>query len=187
METETLKSAIESILFISGEPVKVLKLVQVTGATKPEVENSLMMLSAELDSQNRGFVILRHNDCAQLATNPQNSPYIEKIVESELKGKISTAGLEVLSIVAYRGPVTRVAIESIRGVNSSYTRRALLVRGLVERSENPNDSRSFLYSITFDFLKKLGIESVKELPDYNELSRDERVDNVINDTKENSL
>jgi segregation and condensation protein B len=187
MEIEKLKSAIESILFISGEPVKIAKLVQVTGANKPEIENALMMLSAELASQNRGLIILRHNETAQLATNPDNAPFIEKIVESELKGRISPAGLEVLSIVAYRGPIMRVAIESIRGVNSSYTLRALMMRGLVERQENPNDTRSFLYSISLDFLKKLGIENISQLPDYADLSKDERVESVINQTKEDNL
>jgi segregation and condensation protein B len=88
--------------------------------------------------------------------------------------------LEVISIVAYRGPITRSEIEAIRGVNSSYTVRSLMLRGLMERIENPNDSRGYLYKISFDFLKKLGIDSVERLPEFETLSKDSRIDSIIN-------
>jgi segregation and condensation protein B len=185
MEIENLKSVLESILFISGEPVKLTKLAQIFEVSKAEVENALMVLSGDLVSQKRGLIIVQNNDAAQLVTNPEHSRYIEKIVESELKGKISNAGLEVAAIVAYRGPISRLAIESIRGVNSSYTLRALLMRGLVEREENPNDSRSYLYRISMDFLKKLGLESAKNLPDFEELSQNERMEKIISENDEN--
>jgi len=88
--------------------------------------------------------------------------------------------LEVLSIVAYRGPISRMDVEAIRGVNCSFTLRSLLMRGLLERIDNPADNRSYLYKISFDFLKKMGVESVEKLPDFENLSKDDRIDSIIN-------
>jgi len=179
MEIEKLKSIIESILFSVGEPVKIAKLVKITGSAKPEVENALMMLSAEYAGANRGLTLLRKEDEAQLATNSENAAFVDQIIKSELQESLSTSALEVLSIIAYRGPLTRTDVEAIRGVNCSYTVRNLLMRGLVERIDNPKDNRSYVYKISFDFLKKMGLESVEKLPDFETLSKDERINSVI--------
>lgn len=179
MEQEKLKSVIESILFSVGEPVKISKLTKITGAARPEVENALMVLSAEYSGQKRGVIILRKEDEVQLATNPENSVFVDQIIKSELQESLSQAALEVLSIIAYRGPITRMDIEAIRGVNCSYTVRNLLMRGLVERIDNPKDNRGYVYKISFDFLKKMGLESAAKLPDYETLSQDERAASVI--------
>jgi segregation and condensation protein B len=128
----------------------------------------------------RGLIILKKEDEFQLATNPENAPFIDQLIKSEMQEALSRAALEVLSIVAYRGPITRSEIESVRGVNSSYTVRSLMLRGLLERIENPSDSRGYLYKISFDFLKKMGIDGVEKLPDFEILSKDERIDSIIN-------
>jgi len=96
---------------------------------------------------------------------------VHKLVKNDLEEDLSRATLEVLAVVAYRGPISRAQIEEVRGVNCSFTLRNLLMRGLVERVENPNDSRSYLYKISFDFLKHLGLGNVKELPNYEELEK----------------
>jgi segregation and condensation protein B len=180
MDQEKLKSVIESLLFISGEPVKILKLAKLAEVSKEEVENALMMLTADYSGGNRGLVIIRKEDEVQMVTNPDNAQFVDKIVKSDLQEKLSDASLEVLSIIAYRGPISRSEIEAIRGVNCTYTVRNLLMRGLIERIDNPNDLRGYLYKISFEFLKKLGVEDVKKLPDYENLSKDERVESVIN-------
>jgi segregation and condensation protein B len=179
VEIEKLKSIIESILFISGEPVKISKIAKIAGVPKLEVENALMMLQGEY-AQGRGMIILKKEDEVQMATSPENSEAVSNLVKSEIQEGLSKAALEILSIVAYRGPITRVDIEAIRGVNSSYTMRALLMRGLLERIENPKDNRSYLYKISFEFLKKLGLESVEKLPDWESLSKDARIESIIN-------
>lgn len=179
MEQAKLKSLVESILFISGEPVKISRIVKITGAPKPEVENALMVLSGEYSSGGRGFAIIRKEDEVQMATSPENASLVEELIKSEIQENLSKASLEVLAIVAYRGPLTRAEVETIRGVNCSFTIRALLMRGLLERVDNPMDSRSYLYKISFDFLKKLGLESVERLPDFAKLSGDERIDSII--------
>ncbi len=179
MDIENLKSAIESILFISGEPVKVSRIAKVAGAAKPEVENALMVLQNEYAGAKRGLVILRKEDEAQMATSPENGSLVNRLIKSEMQENLSRASLEVLSIIAYRGPITRVEVEAIRGVNCSFTVRSLLMRGLVERIENPGNSRGYLYKISFDFLRKMGVDCVEKLPDFETLSRDERINSII--------
>jgi segregation and condensation protein B len=180
MEQEKLQSIIESILFLSGESLKISRISKIAGASKAEIENAILALQNEYSLGQRGLVILKKEDEVQLATNPENAPFVEQLVKGEMQEALSRAALEVLSIVAYRGPLTRSEIEAIRGVNSSYTVRSLMLRGLMERIENPNDSRGYLYKISFDFLKKLGIDSVEKLPDFEALSKDERIDSILN-------
>lgn len=179
MDLQKLKSIIESILFVSGEPVKMARIVKVAEVKLPEVENAIMILQAEY-AQGRGMIIVKKEDWVQMATSPENSEVISELVKSEIQENLSQAALEVLSIVAYRGPITRINIEAIRGVNCSFTLRSLLMRGLLERIDNPSDNRSYLYKISFDFLKKLGLESIEKLPDWEALSKDARIESVIN-------
>ena len=115
-----------------------------------------------------------------MATNPENASVIDQLIKSEIQENLSKAALEVLAIISYRGPITRVEIEAIRGVNCSFTVRSLMMRGLLERIENPKDNRGYLYKISFDFLRKLGVDSIEKLPDYEMLSKDERIDSIIN-------
>ena len=164
-----LRSKIESILFVTGEPVSLKKLEKVLGASPNEISSALNELAA--DYKNRGLVILKKEDEFQFGTNAENSGLIEKLVKSEFTEDLTRAALETLTIVAYKGPLTRSEIEFIRGVNSSFIVRNLLLRGLIERIENPKDARSYLYKISFDFLKYMGIMSVEELPGYEELRK----------------
>ncbi|MCX6762108.1 MAG: SMC-Scp complex subunit ScpB [Candidatus Moranbacteria bacterium] len=174
MQPEKLKSIIESILFVSGEPMKLLRLAKVTDATEAEVEEAVAKLNAEY-AQGRGLRIVQIKDTIQLVTNPDNAEFVAELVKSEIQENLSQAALEVLSIVAYRGPITRAEIEAIRGVNCSFTLRALLIRGLIDRIENIKDNRRYIYNISFDFLKKLGVESVEKLPDWEALNKKEDV------------
>lgn len=180
MEIEKLKSIIESILFISGEPVKISRLQKISSAAKPEVENAIMLLQGEY-ADGRGMVILKKEDEVQMATTPENSEIVSDLVKSEIQENLSQAALEVLSIVAYRGPITRTDIEAIRGVNCTFTLRSLLMRGLLERAGNPKDNRGYLYKISFEFLKRLGVSSAESLPDWENLSKDSRVESIIKD------
>jgi len=180
MELEKIKSAVESLLFISGEPMKISKISKIIEVPKGDVENALMILTGDYSSQKRGITILRKENEVQMATSPDNAEYVDRIVKSDLQEALSNAALEVLSIIAYRGPVSRMEIEAVRGVNCTYTLRNLLMRGLVERIDNPKDLRGYLYKISFEFLKKLGIDNVNKLPDFKNLNKDSRIESVMN-------
>jgi segregation and condensation protein B len=173
-----LKSILESLLFVSGEPLKLSKIAKICNVSKNEISIEIDDLNDDYKNSERGFLIIRKDESVQLATNPENSQAVSQLVSGELGSELSKSALEVLSIVAYRGPITRVQIEIIRGVNCSYVLRTLLIKGLIERKETA-DIRGFLYEISFDFLKSLGVISVKDLPEWEELSKNEKVEELI--------
>ena len=179
MDKNKLKSIIESLLFVSGEPVKFSKLSKVIGLEESEVKSAIEDLARSYVENGSGLMILSKEDEIQMVSSNENAEFVEQLVKNELEGPLSSAALEVLSIIAYRGPVSKPEIEAIRGVNCSYTLRNLTVRGLIERKSNPKDSRGYLYSASFDLLKKLGIGNVKDLPEYATLSVDERIGSII--------
>ncbi len=174
MNQKKLKSIIESLLFVSGEPVKIDKIAKIIGMPEAEVENAIVSLNEDY-VQDRGLIVVKIKDTIQLATSSENAPFVSELVKSEIQENLSQAALEVLSIVAYRGPISRAEIEAIRGVNCTFTLRALLIRGLLERTENIKDNRRYLYNISLDFLKKLGMGSVEKLPDWETLSKKNEV------------
>jgi len=97
---------------------------------------------------------------------------IEQLTKDELTRDLGKAGLETLSVVLYQGPISRADIDYIRGVNSQFILRALLIRGLVERVDNPKDARSYLYKTTLDLLSHLGVSKLSELPEYEQVRKD---------------
>lgn len=163
-----LKSIIESILFIAGRPVSLKELVRVTGAAANEVLAAIQsLLAARVDS---GIVILEQNESYLMTSAPESAEAVKIFLNTELREKLTEAAIETLAIVAYKQPVSRAEIESIRGVNSQYTLRLLLMRGLVERVPHPKDSRAYLYRTTHEFMQHLGIKDMKELPEFQELT-----------------
>jgi len=164
-----LKYIIESILFAHGDPVRRETIAEVTGRSSEEVTAALDALMREYEG--KGLTLLYKDNEVQLGTHPENTTYLERLFKKELGEELSRSALETLAIVAYHGPLTRAAIEYMRGVNSSFTLRNLLMRGLVERLENPQDARSFLYRVSFDFLKHFGIKRIEDLPEYGALRK----------------
>jgi segregation and condensation protein B len=116
--------------------------------------------------QARGVQVLEKDGEVMLGTHPEASAIIEQLTKEELNRDLGKAGLETLTIVLYKGPITRAELDYIRGVNSSFILRHLTVRGLVDKVVNPADSRSFLYQPSFEVLQHLGITKKEELPDY---------------------
>lgn len=163
------KSIIESILFSVGEPISIEKLAKTLEKNKDSVKNIIEELEKDYEKEDRGLRIIKKGEEIQLVSASQNNHYIEKLIKDELQEDLTPASLEALAIIAYRGPITRAEIEEIRGVNSSFILRNLLIRGLVERKGHPQDARAYIYEISFDFLRKLGLNSAEELPEYKKL------------------
>lgn len=169
-----LKSVLETILFAYGEPISEEKLAKLTKSKKEEVASALEELTK--DYTNGGLTLLKKDGEWCLGTNPENTKFVEDLTKSEFGEELSRAAVETAAIIAYKGPITRADIEYVRGVNSSFTLRNLLVRGLVERIENPKDARSYLYRISFDFLKHLGLTKIEDLPQYEDYRKEKMGD-----------
>jgi segregation and condensation protein B len=167
MEPQSLKSALESILFVSNKPLKIKEIAKILEQQEFAVQAAVDKLMAE--RKDSGVVVLENNGEYQLATSPSNSSIVKNFLNAELREKLTDATVEVLAIIAYRQPISKAEIESIRGVNSQYSLRSLLMRGLIEKISNPGDARSFLYQTTTEFLMHLGLNSTKELPEFEKL------------------
>jgi segregation and condensation protein B len=172
---ENLENILEALLFTYGEKISIKKLSEIT--KKPKTDLVLALNNLKVLLSERGIKLVNKEDYYQLVADKSSSEYIEKLIKSEIQEELTQASLEVLAITAYKGPVSKNQIETIRGVNSSYALRNLALRGLVEKDVS---DKSFLYKISLSALRKLGIENVDELPEYKELQKEiGNVENLI--------
>lgn len=157
---------VEAVLFAVGAPISVKKLSGVIGEGVEAVEQAVSALKEKYMLPASGLHIIEHESGIQLATKPEVSSVIEKLVKAEVHENLTPATLETLSLVAYLGPISKSSLEYIRGVNSSFTLRNLLIRGLVERLPHPKKTNAYVYRPTSDLIRHLGIEKKEDLPDF---------------------
>jgi segregation and condensation protein B len=160
-------AALEALLFIHGEPVSYKKIAAVLNIGKEEAETLAKELKRCLEDPARGLELVSDREKVQLATKPEWNTILESFVKEELTEDLTPASLETLSIVSYLGPISRPRIEYLRGVNSSVILRSLMIRGLIERSPDPEHPSGFLDRLTFDAMKHLGIQQKEDLPDFS--------------------
>jgi len=179
-ETATQK-LIEAILFVASVPVSLNQIAEVLDLKSSEIERSISKLE-KIYQDERGIRLQRFFGKYQLTTAPEASPYIEKFLGLEASARLSRAALEALVIIAYRCPITRPGIDSVRGVNSDGVLKSLLNKGLIEevgRTEGPG--RPILYGITSDFLQHFGFSSLDDLPPLEEPPLDENSPDLLKD------
>lgn len=179
----TLEAKIEAILFYKAEAVTVGQLAKWLSLSIAEIEAGLNQLALNLE--NRGVKLIRQGSSDQeeilLGTTSEASPIIEQLTKEELSRDLGKAALETLTLIVYEGPLARAEIDYVRGVNSSFILRHLLVRGLIEREIDKKDSRRFIYRPTIDLLRHLGLEKIEDLPEYEAVKK--QVDDFL--TKQN--
>jgi segregation and condensation protein B len=122
--------------------------------------------------------ILHNGSEVQMSTSPDNARLVQDFLKDETTGELTKPSLETLTIIAYRGPVTKAELEQIRGVNCSLIIRNLLMRGLVEAQGEPYDPQT-TFRVTMDFLRFLGVAGVEELPEYDKLRSHENVVRIL--------
>jgi len=166
----TTEQLIEAILFAEPEPLAIKNLARLVKKTERETRVALNNLDQELG--NRGIVLIRTDEEVSLGTHPGASDILTEIKKEEKQKELGRAGLETISAVIYAGPLTKGRIDYLRGVNSGFILRHLMIRGLVERTPNPTDTRGFLYKPALELLSYLGISRVEELPNYEEIRKD---------------
>lgn len=173
------KNQIESLLFVSHKPLGIKELAKLIGATEAAVKAAVKGLVEDYQGRTGGIQLLAVGDKYQLATAPDSSQAVQKFIKSEMTGELTRPSLEALTIIAYRGPISKAELELIRGVNCSVILRNLLMRGLIESTEDKQRGIT-LYNITFDFLKFLGLSQVEDLPDFEKLNRNNNLDKLLN-------
>lgn len=160
-------SQIESLLFFKGQPMSIKAISKTLKTTDESIKEGLEVLKEKLSD--RGLQLVINNNEVSLVTHPEMSPLIEELTKEELTKDLSKAALETLSIILYRGPMKRSEVDYIRGVNSQFTIRALSIRGLITRKQDPNDERAYVYDPSMELLQLLGIGSREELPEYENI------------------
>jgi segregation and condensation protein B len=167
-------SKIESLLFIANRPLPVKRLAELCDATKDEVEAALVNLADSYAKDGRGLRLVRSGNEVQMTTAPESATLVQDFLKDETTGELTKPSLETLTIIAYRGPITKPELEQVRGVNCSLILRNLLMRGLVEVEGDAGDITA-RYRVTIDFLRFLGVAGVEELPDYERLRSHENI------------
>lgn len=164
----SLQSQLESLLFVAIKPLSIKELATLTNSKTKDVEEALEALAKEYVSRGAGLALIKNNAQYQLTTAPDNAVLIQEFLKDETSGELSQPSLEALTIIAYRGPIGKLELERIRGVNCSLIIRNLLLRGLIEEKYNKATDENH-YTVTHDFIRFLGLGSLEELPDYEKL------------------
>ncbi len=177
-----LEHTIEALLFWKGEPLTIKELAKSLASKEAEIIDAVNTLEQNL--MGRGITLLRKNTIDKtgnvspsdeeimLGTSVEAGQIIEKLTKEELSKDLGKASLETLSIVIYKGPVKRSEIDNIRGVNSNFILRNLLIRGLVDKRPDPRDSRAGLYAPSFELLSYLGVSKIEELPNFAQVQEE---------------
>ena len=166
LDLREVESAIEGILFASGEPLPIERICLALDLDRPTAEQVLQKLGDHYAYERRGIRLVRMEDCYQLCSSPDYADLIRKAFEIRKTARLSQPALEVLTIVAYYQPTTRAYVDQVRGVDSSYTVGLLLERGFIEecgRLQVPGRPR--LYRTTKKFLRDFHLSSLEELPE----------------------
>ncbi len=163
---KNIKSAIEALLFVNGDPLSIKKLSLILDQPTEKIKEAISLLKEEYNENDRGFHLIEVNKSYQFATSKQYYEYIKKLSKYSPSKGLSKVNAEVLAIIAYNQPITKYDIDSIRGVNSDKAIQQLLNRDLIEQKGRLEKvGRPMIYGTTEMFLKSFGIKSIKELPD----------------------
>lgn len=173
-----LQGKIEALLFVATKPLAVRQLARLLNEDEERVRTAVEALLAERNASESGVHVLFHDDAVQLVTNPAYADAVQAFTEAELDAELTRPSLEALTIVAYRGPVTKPEIEAIRGVNCSLILRNLLLRGLVTEKDDVVKMQP-VYALSADALRYFGVHRVEELPDYAELHTNARIEQLL--------
>ena len=169
IESAELQSIIESVLFAAGKSISLKHIAQLAGASEDDVVFALERLNERYKKdESRGLRLLVHAGSVELVTAGKNAQYVEKITGAGQIEPLSDASMETLAIIVYRGPLSKVAIDHLRGINSALILRSLMVRGYVEIATQ--ESGEQVYQLTAELLRQMGKDTVQDFPGYEEMN-----------------
>lgn len=178
-----LDAQIEAVLFAAAKPFNLKRLAEVCACTTDQAKAALEVLRERLDASGGGIMLQSIGHEYELVTRPEAAELVSRVTSEEAQGELTRAALETLTILAYRGPMTRPELEQIRGVHSAIILRNLMIRGLVEQKEEGTLGQP-VYSVTFEFMHHLGLSGADKLPDYEELRGHAALEDVLDQLKE---
>jgi len=143
-----------------------------------DIKSAIAELVEEYKNKKAGMQIIRNENKYQMVSSPENVQVIQDFIKDETTGELTRPSLEALTIIAYRGPVSKLDLDRIRGVNCALILRNLLLRGLIE-AEFDKKKKETYYSITFDFMRFLGLSDISDLPDYEKLHQDDTIERML--------
>lgn len=164
------KSIIESLLFMSGEPLNIKEISSIIECDADYTKEILNSMKDEFQDDKRGIKLIQLENNFQLVTKEENGNYVQKLLKTNIRQSLSQAALETLAIVSYKQPITRIDIDEIRGVKSDRAIQTLVEKNLIKecgRLEVPG--KPILYGTTEEFLKHFGLESLKSLPSLEQI------------------
>jgi segregation and condensation protein B len=173
-----IKSKIESLLFISAKAMSMKALSDLIKVTPKEVEAAGQELMDDYQKNKSGLQIIKNGTSFQMVSAPENAKLVQEYIKDETTGELSRPSLETLTIIAYRGPVAKLDLDRIRGINCALILRNLLIRGLIEARQDKTKNETY-YNVTLDFIKYLGVSEIKDLPDYEKLHQDDTIDRML--------
>ena len=168
--SKTIKSAIESMMFVWGDPLDIKEVADIFNVDKREIYDLCKELQAEYEQEGRGIVIREVNKCFQFVTRSENIGYIERLCTPVKHKRLSQSALEVLAIIAYKQPVTTGEIEAVRGIKCDRVIEGLMKKELVAQLGSSDAvGRPMLYGTTDQFLMEFGFETLKDLPEIEDI------------------
>ena len=170
MTKESIKSALESILFVWGEPLEAKTAAELFNMPAGDMVRLLREMAEDYESRGSGLRLREADKAFQLCTNPENDDYISKLCTPVKEKRLSQAALEVLAVVAYKQPVTKAQIDAVRGIKSDRVLETLMRKDLVEeKGRGTGIGRPILYGTTRNFLLVFGFESLDDLPELEDI------------------
>ena len=174
----SLQSQIESLLFVAGKPLTAKKISELTGAKETEVEVALKNLQEVYHAGASGLQIFSTGTQWQMGTAGESASVVSAFVKEEFAGELTRPQLETLTVIAYRGPMTKMELEIIRGISCGLILRNLMIRGLIDEAFDATRKEN-RYRVSMDFLRFLGVRSTEELPEYSVLHSHEVVSTLL--------
>lgn len=177
-----LKSKIEALLFVAGKPLSPKKIGELAGAKEAEVSAALHELQEKYADALSGLQIFSTGAQWQMGTAGECAPVVAEFVKEEFAGELTRPQMETLTVIAYRGPISKYELEIIRGVSCGLILRNLLIRGLIDE-EHDVKLKAQKYRVSMDFLRHLGLTQVSDLPEYAALHGHEVMNTLLEQQK----
>lgn len=171
-------ATLEAILFAAAKPLDLKSLARLLKTNQETLREAIEELKKSRNVKGSGIHLLEQEGKLQLVTNPAVAEIVNAFVKEDMSGELTRPSLETLTIIAYRGPMTKPEIEQVRGINCALILRNLLMRGLIEEREEVAKLLP-VYSVSLDFLRHLGLREVSELPRYEEFHHNPQIDQMI--------